>query len=244
MCLSPPEILLGGWNYGYQLLAIRDLLKVHRKERASTLKDIKRLSKVALKDGEGPAFEDLQDLGYFSTYQDAAHSMAAVGMLAPFVESLFHRIFEGIREHNKDREEPFSSHFRWKQATQESWDCHYVWRKNKREKNLVKGIMQLSEAVDLKKHLPSELETILEALFAYRNAAFHNGFEWPEKKCENFDNLRKNKKWPDDWFATATIDGKPWMFYLTDRYIDLCISKIEQVIKVLGEYAHAMLRGR
>ena len=30
-----------------------------------------------------------------SVFQDAAHSMAAVGMLAPFVESLFKQAFPG-----------------------------------------------------------------------------------------------------------------------------------------------------
>lgn len=42
------------------------------------------------------AVDQLVDLYHFSCFQGAAHSMAAVGMLAPFVESVFRQVFQPI----------------------------------------------------------------------------------------------------------------------------------------------------
>ena len=41
--------------------------------------------------------------------------------------------------------------------------------------------------VDKVKYLPDDLEPTLSALFAYRNAMFHSGFEWPRKELERFE---------------------------------------------------------
>lgn len=42
------------------------------------------------------AVDEWVDLLHASTYQSAANSMAAVGMLAPLIESLFYQAFQGI----------------------------------------------------------------------------------------------------------------------------------------------------
>lgn len=90
---------LGESNYGAQLVAIRDLL--HRQELADQeLSDrIKEADAVARRT-EGRANDDAVDfwveLAEMSCYQDAAHSMAAVGMIAPLIESAFRTAFRSI----------------------------------------------------------------------------------------------------------------------------------------------------
>ena len=90
---------LEAFNYDAQLVAIHGLL--HRQERADQeLSDkIKEADKVARRT-KGRANEYAVDvwveLAEMSCYQDAAHSMAAVGMIAPLVESAFRAAFRSI----------------------------------------------------------------------------------------------------------------------------------------------------
>ncbi len=87
------------FNHGAQLVAIRGLL--HRQELADQeLSDrIKEADEVARRT-RGRANEHAVDvwveLAEMSCYQDAAHSMAAVGMIAPLVESAFRAAFRSI----------------------------------------------------------------------------------------------------------------------------------------------------
>ena len=87
------------FNHGAQLVAIRGLL--HRQERADqVLSDrIKEADEVA-RQTRGRANDHAVDvwveLAEMSCYQDAAHSMAAVGMIAPFIESAFRAAFRSI----------------------------------------------------------------------------------------------------------------------------------------------------
>ena len=87
------------FNYDAQLVAIHGLL--HRQERADQeLSDkIKEADKVARRtkgrDNEY-AVDVWVELAEMSCYQDAAHSMAAVGMIAPLVESAFRAAFRSI----------------------------------------------------------------------------------------------------------------------------------------------------
>ncbi|MCY4449299.1 MAG: hypothetical protein OXE02_10725 [Chloroflexi bacterium] len=90
---------LEAFNYGAQLVAIRGLL--YRQERADEeLSDrIKEADEVARRT-KGPANDHAVDayaeLAEMSCYQDAAHSMAAVGMIAPLIESAFRAAFPSI----------------------------------------------------------------------------------------------------------------------------------------------------
>jgi hypothetical protein len=83
---------------------------------------------------------------------------------------------------------------------------------------------------------------MLKALFAYRNKMFHWGFEWPPEERDAFAKYIATEKWPSDWFATATTDGKPWIFYLTDVFVDCCIERIGQVVNSFGAYVEAELK--
>ena len=86
-------------DYDAQLLAIRSLL--FRQERADQeLSDrIGKVGKVARQTSgiaSDCAVDEWVDLAHSSCYQDAAHSMAAVGMIAPFIESIFQHASPGI----------------------------------------------------------------------------------------------------------------------------------------------------
>ena len=71
---------------------------------------------------------------HHSIFQDAAHSMAAVGMLAPFVESLFcFDLPRGLREYEEktaailQRDDP-----RIAASDNEFWDPHFAFDKRGR----------------------------------------------------------------------------------------------------------------
>lgn len=132
-----------------------------------------------------------------SVFQDAAHSMGAVGMLAPFVESMFHQGLLAVGERLIDAGQVPSTVPRFAEAPPaKRWDCHYVWKAGKARKELAEGIIQLSNSVGLSPHLPSDINRMLTALFQYRNKMFHNGFEWPAATREAFDENRM--KWPGE----------------------------------------------
>ena len=94
-------IVLGDLDYDSQLRAIHGLLRAH-KDRESALNaeiekaaaDARRLSGIR----NEQAVSDWVELLHASVYQDAAHSMSAVGMIAPFVESVFGHGLRGIGE--------------------------------------------------------------------------------------------------------------------------------------------------
>ena len=87
------------FDHGSQLVAIRNLL--YRQERADQdLSDrIKKADEVARRTS-GRANEHAVDVWVelieMSCYQDMAHSMAAVGMIAPFIESAFKAAFRSF----------------------------------------------------------------------------------------------------------------------------------------------------
>lgn len=90
---------LEDFNYDAQLVAIHDLL--HRQERADQeLSDrIRKADEVVRRTRDRANYHAVDfwvELAQMSCDQDAAHSMAAVGMLAPLIESAFHAAFRFI----------------------------------------------------------------------------------------------------------------------------------------------------
>jgi hypothetical protein len=237
-------IVLADIDYEAQLSAVHALL--HRQDTANqSLKDeIVKIEAFAKKSSgllnQRAADEWVEHL-HASVYQDAAHSMAAVGMLAPLFESILCQSFNGIRRILETEAIPLSSHARWQRSSKEQWDCHFVFTPEGRAKNLVAGVSQLAEAVGLTAHLPKELTPTLGALFAYRNKMFHFGFEWPIVERERFQ--KQTSDWPSDWFS-ATSDHKPWIFYLTDTFISHCLATIDGVLSGVGAFArHGRRKG-
>ncbi len=231
-------------NLGYdsQLVAIRKLLKLHKvveNDHLETINEAEEYAKTTTGIRNDYAVEHCIDLMHESAYQDAAHSMAAVGMLAPFVESLFYQAFCGIQKTFFEGVDLPNSHDRWQQPEKYMWDCHYVLDKGIRRRGIVEGILQTAEGVGLKEYLPNCLKQTLSALFSYRNMMFHNGFEWPIEKRKKFAESINND-WPKTWFQSATVNNEPWIFYLSDDFIVHCCNTIEEVFKGIGRFCNKL----
>lgn len=169
-----------------------------------------------------------------SVFQDAAHSMAAVGMLAPCLESLFVGIFQAIRSVNESAQR--SDDRRSKAAQDQYWNPQiYIDAKESRE-DLVAGIAQLSVSTGLPSYLPQDYRKTLAALFGYRNNMFHNGFEWPPEVRTKFATRMKAENWPSDWFEKAETNNQPWIFYMSPSFVEHCLTTIEQVLEGVGSY--------
>jgi hypothetical protein len=180
------------------------------------------------------------DLIHHSVYQAAAHSMAAVGMLAPFVETLFFRSFYSIGLRLFPATVEGSKHARWELTRSLHWDCHYVFRDKRRQKNLVEGILQLADATGLAPKLPERFEPMLRLLFRYRNEMFHHGFEWPRDVRERFG----KEQWPIAWIEKAMTGEEPWIFYLSDDFIKECLTIIDEVLNALATFIRDDLLAR
>lgn len=42
--------------------------------------------------------------------------------------------------------------------------------------------------------------------------------------------------WPQNWFSQATSDGKPWVFYLSDNFVEHCLAMVDQIFASLGAF--------
>lgn len=237
-------VLLPDLDYRAQLIAIRTLLGRNEHFDTAIAEESRQLEQHA-RQTKGLLNEHIVDMWvdclHESTYQKIAHSMAAVGMLAPLIETIFHQAFQAMFHHRPAIANQEFNHKRWQQSVKDQWDCHFVWEKGRRNKDLVKGILQLAEAVELTPYLPDDLEPTLQALFGYRNKMFHCGFEWPVEERQRFAKRIDESGWPVDWFVTATTGGEPWIFYLTDIFTSHCFDLVESVIEGLGAYAREKL---
>ena len=194
------------FDYDSQMDAISALLYRLAEADVNLAINIENTRKIASHssgDANESAVEQWVDLMHASIYQDAAHSMAAVGMLAPVIESVFKNAFLKI-----GAELPRG--------------------------DLVKGIEATAKRVGLAPYLPYELTLTLEALFEYRNKMFHYGFEWPPNESRKFDNRLSD--WPTGWFEKATVDDKPWMFYMTPEFIQHCLIIIRICIDEIDHF--------
>jgi hypothetical protein len=152
-------LVLGDINVEAQLSAISHLLQKQKDAEQLLAEQIREADEVARKTRgivNEQAIEDYFTRVHNSVYQDAAHSMAAVGMLAPLIESIFCQSFDGLRRNFLEPNKvPFSPHPRWHWSGAAQWDCHFVWGAKGLTKDLVAGIMQLVEAVGLFPRLPA-----------------------------------------------------------------------------------------
>ena len=225
-----------------QLLAIRGALSRNRQADAAVAAKVKELDEQVRTYAGGDAMYQMYledrwvDALHDTVFQDAAHSMAAVGMLAPFVESLFVSIFSGLREYEQSDNVASRNDPRIAASQNEFWD-----KQGGRRKDIVKGIRQLSSTTGLSEYMPSGYVEMLSALFAYRNKLFHLGFEWPIQEGINFDNRVKSGEWPAEWFRKATRDDKPWIFYMSDEFITHCLKTIDEVLEGVGAYLRRRL---
>jgi hypothetical protein len=119
-------VLDGGVNYIAQISAARDLLHRQKQADESLQGEMTKITEFIKKTGSTRAIDEYGEHFYAQVYQDAAHSMAAVGMLAPLMESMFDQSFAGIRLLcETGRVAISSSHPRWGQQSRKKWDCHF-----------------------------------------------------------------------------------------------------------------------
>ncbi len=230
-------ILLHEYDLEAQLLAIRNLLRRNRESDRELGAEIKELES-AIRKSEGDYADYLQhtwiDRLHGSVFQDAAHSMSATGMLAPFVESLFVSLFKSLRDRVGDASVP--SDARKTRSSDDYWDPHYVFDERGRRKDIAKGITQLSHSTGLTPFFPCNFTDMLDALFIYRNKMFHNGFEWPlEERCK-FERTLREKNWPSNWFRKSSSGDKAWIFYLSPEFIEQCLTMIDQLLNGVGAF--------
>jgi hypothetical protein len=229
-------MLLRDLDYDAQQLAIRSFLRYRNsadEKFERELKEIIEFQKKARGSASFQAGNEYVDHMHGKVFQDAAHSLAAVGMLAPFIESLFEQGFYGIRDLFGRTNLKLSSLSRRKMKIDRRWNCHYVT--NTRQ-DLVKGIFDLAAATGLDRHLPSELRLTLDALYGYRNKNFHLGFEWPVRERTKFADRIRREDWPSDWFEQSSSGGEPWIFYLSDSFVTYCLKMVEAVLESYGRF--------
>jgi hypothetical protein len=133
-----PEI-----DYPAQLRAIRELLDRHAEEERMVTDRIQRISSTE------PMRQQFVDEAvaemHASVYQDAAHSMAAVGMLAPLVETIFRTAFLNIGARYELLPGWTSQHVRLQRPGKTRWDCGLVLRNDNSVNGIVEGVRELSD---------------------------------------------------------------------------------------------------
>jgi hypothetical protein len=249
MSVSPPRDHLRSFypdfEPQFQIAAIKAIVELHKQDSARRNKSIVTLISEAETrstfEDRAKANDEGADLLQETFYAEAAYSMSAVGMLAPFLETIFKQAFFAIGEQLYSLTAPPPQHERWTMPDAKKWDCHYVLRNGKPALDLVAGIMQISEALGLLSRLPKDFGLRLGALFSYRNAMFHNGFEWPRQERKKFEAKIKTQRWPDDWFDKAWVDRgfkdeHVWLFYLSDDFISKTVAMIEDALDGLGSF--------
>ena len=215
--------LLRQYDLEAQLLAIKDLVCRNRQSDEALAAQIKALDAEIRKSPDGHVYhlqDDWIDRLHNAVFQDAAHSMSAVGMLAPFVESLFVAVFNGVRE---DPDGPPVS-------------LRKLRKGRKGHGGAVGGIIQHAASIGLEPFLPDAYTKTLSALFAYRNKMFHNGFEWPMEERHEFNEQIQKRGWPREWFKKSTSGEQPWIFYMSAEFIQHCLDTIDQVLEGVGAY--------
>ncbi|MEE4013467.1 hypothetical protein V1T76_15450 [Roseibium sp. FZY0029] len=222
-----------------QLIAIKGTLRRNTETEKLVSKEIKALdADVRAYGGNSDQYQQhledqWVDAMHGSVFQDAAHSMSAVGMLAPLIESLFVSVFRGLGEQLQEAatDDPRAT------ATQNQyWNPQIYFGKDGPRDDIVAGIKQLAKSIGLHPFLPDNYQKTFQALFAYRNNMFHNGFEWPTETRQKFANRIKNDGWPETWFSCAKSNHEPWVLYMTDEFIAHCLKMIDQVLDGVGEY--------
>lgn len=234
------ELLLEDVDLEAQLIAVRSLLRRSAQADTDLAAEIEELAKRA---GEARGEYGLHlenswvDHLHGSVFQDAAHSMAAVGMVVPMLESLLTATFVGIRDLS-DPAVPVTptghrAHFL---GDQHFWDPHYLYGATRGLKDIARGAVQLAESTGLSSFLPADFATVADALFTYRNRMFHHGFEWPKAERVKFAALIVDKGWPANWFARSESDHEPWIFYMSDDLINHALGWFDALLEGIGAF--------
>ena len=227
------ELMLRHTMLGLQLATIKDLMHSNEQAEAATRIKFDELNAEIEANPDNECLYDVhEDRLWKAVFMDSAHSMSAVGMLAPFIESLFVAIFDGLRK----RQGSAADNSRRQRADDQFWNPQILFDKDSPKTNLVKGISQLAVSCGLQCFLPKDYEKSLSALFAYRNNMLHNGFEWPADTTGKFSNRIASESWPEDWFKGSKTGEEPWLYCMTPEFCTHCVDLIDGIIEGVGRY--------
>jgi hypothetical protein len=234
-------LLLEDVDIEAQLRAIRGQLDRHAQADAALQADINNLIERASK-ASGAYGVHLEnswaDEMHGSVFQDAAHSAAAIGMLAPLLESLFVGIFSGIRDIAPPVQRvPLAGARAAYAADPGFWDPHLVFSATGgKRKDVLRGIVQLVETTGLAPELPADYDEMLGAVFGYRNKMLHHGFEWPPAERAKFEATIVREGWPANWFERSQTNGETWIIYMGDTLIRHTLTQIDEMLDGIGAF--------
>lgn len=223
-----------------QVRAVRTVLGRNARASAAAQEHIDEVKRT----GRGQLDEDdLLDALHQATYDDGANSMAAIGMVAPMVESLFSQAFAslGLLYSEKDIAPPEDERWTLAGGDEQRWNCQYYF-KNAGEppkQDIISGIVQLSRATGLKNHISKADFVWIRAMLTYRNFMFHNGLEWTPRRRAEFTKVIEAQKW-EHFFSSATSGGYPWVFYIEKRVMAEIPDVIERILDGMGNFAKSL----
>jgi hypothetical protein len=220
---------IDGIDYGVQLSAIKAFLT--HSTAYVTAKDTETKDAEVKCDGSDGSVDHVVGLYQESVYWDSAFSMAAIGQIAPYIESLFTAFCGEYANSSK----PDKSHGRFEIARAQSFDPHYFFDGKFCRKDLTEGIFQLSEAIAIIAKMPDSFRETIICVFAYRNKMFHNGLEWPKTESAKFSRFLKEKRILEKWFGIATSGDSPWCYFMTTGFITHLLSFSEKLLQTLCE---------
>ncbi|MGO6939471.1 hypothetical protein [Rhizobium johnstonii] len=235
--------LLNNIDWDSQLHAVR--LMISRNRQAG--KDFTQA--IEVDEAEVKAYHGLNhdhwvdqnvDMKHESVYRDAAESMAAIGIIAPLVESSLGQALAALGDMYDRMGISPGNHKRWKRSVGDKtrWNCQFHFNSKKEaSNNIILGLPQLAEACGLDKFLSKDFMSWFEALFVYRNYMFHGGFEWTIERRELFEaNVEKNG-W-DQWFTCSTSNYRPWIYYIRDEAIVAMPTMVEDMLSSLERFTN------
>jgi hypothetical protein len=222
------KVYLGSYDFCYQFEAIKKFLEHSKKYIQEQAKETEDVEAANINEEYGDYV--IAEKYHESVYWDAAYSMAAVGQIAPLLESLMTDYFKGLGKRHSDA--MFESN-RFKNIREIAWDPHYVFDKGEIREDLCDGLDQLIKDLELKSKLPEYTSKIFRALMVYRNKMFHNGLEWPEKQRKKFAEFIQQQK-IEKWFTYSICGNDTWIYYMEEVFIDECLKLAKFLIGNLG----------
>ncbi|CUX06668.1 Yma [Agrobacterium tumefaciens str. B6] len=230
-----------------QLIAIRAIIARNAAAAKDASDQIDKMAEWA-RQSKGRVSDHATDLWvdemHASVYSDAAASMAALGMFAPLIESIFTHTFRALHRMYRSSETPFPAHERWTRLPEEMidrWSANIYVDVEAARTDLPAGIKQLSHAVGLSKFITKSDFRLVNALLNYRNRMFHMGFEWPLEDRQKFEKLVNQNRW-ETFFTSSRHGNEPWIFYLTDSTVDGLPDWVDELITKIGLFARSLPR--
>jgi hypothetical protein len=182
------------------------------------------------------------DLKHESVYRDAAESMAAIGMVAPLIESTLGQALSALGEMYDRKGMSPGDHTRWKRSVGNAsrWNCQFYFNSKKQaSNNIILGLPQLAEACGLDKFLAKDFMAWFEAMFVYRNYMFHGGFEWTIERRGLFKKAIEEKNW-GQWFVCSYTNDRPWIYYIRDDAIVAMPTMVQDMLNSLGRFTKSL----